>query len=126
MKIAIPYDKGNVFQHFGHTEFFKFYIIEENAVKKTFIDSTNGKGHSALAGFLANENVDLLICGGIGQGAIIALTNQNIKVAAGISCSCDDAVNKYLNNELVINSISNCNHHNNDHSCDCGDDCDCH
>ena len=67
MKIAVTYENGQVFQHFGHTEAFKVYETENNEIKSESIIPTLGSGHGALAGFLKLNNVDTLICGGIGQ-----------------------------------------------------------
>ena len=55
MKIAVTYDNGNVFQHFGKTEFFKIYQVENNQVVSSEIISSNGSGHGALAGILAEQ-----------------------------------------------------------------------
>ena len=49
MKIAVTYDNGNVFQHFGKTESFKVYEIENNQVVKSEVIGSNGTGHGALA-----------------------------------------------------------------------------
>lgn len=69
MKIAIPYENGMVFQHFGHTAEFKFYEIENGQVTASEVVSTNGQGHGALVGFLAQHNANVVFCGGIGPGA---------------------------------------------------------
>lgn len=68
MKIAVTYEEGKVFQHFGHTEHFKFYEVEDGKVTTSQVVDTNGSGHGALAGLLAEHQVDVLICGGIGGG----------------------------------------------------------
>lgn len=73
MKIAVTYEEGKVFQHFGHTEHFKFYEVEDGKVTTSQVVDTNGSGHGALAGLLAEHQVDVLICGGIGGGAQAAL-----------------------------------------------------
>ena len=64
MKIAVTYDNGNVFQHFGKTESFKVYEVENNQVVKSEVIGSNGTGHGALAGLLAAQGIDVLICGG--------------------------------------------------------------
>ena len=69
MRIAIPYENGNIFQHFGRSEAFKFYDVDGGAVTATAVVSTNGSGHGALAGFLVAHHADAVICGGIGGGA---------------------------------------------------------
>ena len=73
MKIAIPYENGMVFQHFGHTAEFKFYEVENGQVTASEVVSTNGQGHGALVGFLVQHNANVVFCGGIGPGAQNAL-----------------------------------------------------
>ena len=73
MKIAVTYENGQVFQHFGHTAQFKLYDVENGTVASSQVVDTNGSGHGALAGFLKDRQVDALICGGIGGGAQMAL-----------------------------------------------------
>ena len=114
MKIAVAYEDGNVFQHFGHTENFKIYEAEDGAVVSDSIMGTDGTGHEALADLLADKGVDVLICGGMGQGASDALAAAGIKVFAGASGSADEAVEKYLKGELVDSGV-NCDHHDHDH-----------
>ena len=65
MRIAVPYENGNIFQHFGRSEAFKFYDVDGDAVTATAVVSTNGSGHGALAGFLVAHHADAVICGGI-------------------------------------------------------------
>ena len=52
MKIAVTYENGEIFQHFGHTEAFKIYDIADGKVVSAEVVDTNGSGHGALAGFL--------------------------------------------------------------------------
>ena len=73
MKIAVTYENGQVFQHFGHTAQFKLYDVENGTVASSQVVDTNGSGHGALAGFLKDRQVDALICGGIGGGAQMAV-----------------------------------------------------
>jgi predicted Fe-Mo cluster-binding NifX family protein len=58
MKIAVTYDNGEVFQHFGKTENFKVYEVEDNKIISSEVISSNGSGHGALAGVLADQGVD--------------------------------------------------------------------
>lgn len=125
MKIAATYEFGLVFQHFGHTEQFKIYDIEDGSVKDSKIYSTNGQGHEALAGFLKGFGVNALICGGIGGGAKAALDEAGISVYAGVTGSTDAAVNALLKGTLAYSSEANCSHHDHEHSegHDCGGHC---
>ena len=69
MRIAVPYENGSIFQHFGRTAAFKLYDAEDGEVRASAVQSTDGSGHGALVGFLRDKGVDALICGGIGEGA---------------------------------------------------------
>ena len=110
MKIAATYDNGNIFQHFGRTENFKVYDVEDGKVVSSQVIGSNGIGHGALAGLLADNTIDVLICGGLGGGAMNALTQAGITVIAGAQGSADEAVDAYLRGELV-SSGANCDHH---------------
>ena len=115
MNIAVTYENGQIFQHFGHTEQFKVYEIENNTVVKSFVVDTNGQGHGALAGFLSLNNIEILICGGIGGGAQMALAEAGIKLYGGVSGDADAAVEAYLAGNLDFNPNVQCNHHGHDH-----------
>lgn len=120
MKIAVTYENGSVFQHFGHTAMFKLYSIENNAVVNSEIVGTNGQGHGALAGFLQERGVDTLICGGIGGGAQDALAQAGIRVFGGVTGNADNAVTALLNGTLAYNPDVKCNHHGEGHEHSCG------
>ena len=64
MRIAVTYENGQIFQHFGRTEQFKFYDAADGKIVSEYVAGTNGAGHGALAGLLKNAEVDVLICGG--------------------------------------------------------------
>lgn len=130
MKIAVTYDNGSVFQHFGRTENFKIYEVEDGKVVDSEVIGSNGAGHSALAGLLAQNGIDVLICGGIGGGAVNALTDAGVEVCAGAQGNTDELVEAYLRGELVSSGV-NCNHHHEEgHDCHCGghheEEHDCH
>lgn len=115
-RIAVTYENGEVFQHFGHTEEFKVYEVEDGKVVSSKIIGSNGSGHGALAGLLGENGIDVLICGGIGGGAQAALQERGIELCAGASGNADEAVEAYLRGELV-NTGANCSHHGEGHSC---------
>ena len=121
MKIAVTYESGLIFQHFGHTAAFKIYEVENNEVKSARVVETGGSGHGALAGFLAQQGVDVLICGGIGGGAQMALANADIKLFGGVRGDADDAVEAFLSGDLLYNPCVRCDHHDHDHGHSCGD-----
>ena len=120
MRIAVTYDNGNIFQHFGHTEQFKVYDTADGKVIASEVVSTNGSGHGALAGVLTALNADILICGGIGGGAQAALASAGIRLYGGVSGRADDAVAALLAGQLSYNPNVMCNHHahhGEDHGC---------
>lgn len=118
--IAVTYDQGEIFQHFGHTEQFKLYTIEDNKIANTEIIPTNGSGHGALADFLKERNVSVLICGGIGGGAQVALADADIKVFGGANGSADAAVEALLAGNLTFNPDVKCDHHEHEAGASCG------
>ncbi len=115
MKIAVTYEEGNVYQHFGHTKQFKVYDIEEGRVSAAQVVDTEGNGHGALAGMLLGLHVDTLICGGIGQGAQEALAEAGIRLYGGVSGSTDEAVDRLLAGNLVFNPNVHCDHSHGHH-----------
>ncbi|BBF41409.1 MTH1175-like domain-containing protein [Lachnospiraceae bacterium KM106-2] len=115
MKIAVTYENGQVFQHFGHTSQFQVFEVENNQIKDTCIVDTNGSGHGALAGFLENQGVEALICGGIGGGAIQALKEASIQVFGGVSGATEEAVKAFLEGKLNYNPNVRCSHHDHEH-----------
>ena len=116
MKIAVTYENEQIFQHFGHTEQFKVYEIEDNTIISSEVIDTNGQGHGALAGLLKTIGADVLICGGIGGGAQMALAEAGIKLYGGVSGSCDTAVEALLAGNLGYNPNVKCDHHDHEHN----------
>jgi len=126
MKIAVTYENGEVFQHFGHTAQFKIYTVEEGKVVSSQVVDTNGSGHGALAGFLENLGVNALICGGIGGGARFALQDADIEIFGGVSGDADEAVEAFVSGALAFNPNACCDHHHEGgHSCGSHDHHDC-
>ena len=125
MKIAVAYEGGEIFQHFGRTEQFKMYDIEDGHIFKEEVIGTDGNGHGALAGFLLSAGADALICGGIGPGAQIALADAGITLYAGVKGLADDAVKAFIEGALEYNPDARCDHHENGlhHEHGCGHHC---
>ena len=111
MKIAVTYENGQVFQHFGHCAQFKIYDVENGAVQSSTVVDTNGSGHGALAGFLQSHGVNTLICGGIGGGARTALAEAGIRLYPGAAGSADEAVQALLAGTLAYDPDTVCAHH---------------
>ena len=111
MKVAVCFENGEVFQHFGHTEQFKVYLIENGKIISSEIIGTNGTGHEALADFLKERGITSLICGGIGSGAVAALSSSGITIYGGNSGSADEVAQKFASGNLTPNAEANCHHH---------------
>ena len=134
MRIAVTYENGEIFQHFGHTEEFKVYDVQDGKVVASEVVNTNGQGHGALAGFLMEHGIDTLICGGIGGGAQNALAQAGIKLYGGVAGDADAAVQALLENNLQFNPNVQCSHHDHQHgeeghtcgSHGCGSNHSCH
>ena len=120
MRIAVTYENGEIFQHFGHTEQFKIYDVENGNIISSEIVDAGTSGHGALAGVLSALKVDALICGGIGGGAQNALAQAGIRLFGGVSGNADEAVNALLAGNLGYDPDVHCNHHDHHgegHSC---------
>lgn len=115
MIIAVTYENGEVFQHFGHSEYFKIYEAEAGTIQKAEVVDTNGQGHGALAGLLRDYAVDALICGGIGGGARNALAEMGIELYPGVSGNADEAVRALLAGKLSYDPDTVCSHHGENH-----------
>jgi len=121
MKIAVTYEDGHVFQHFGHTENFKIYDVRDGEVAGSEVVGTDGSGHGALAGFLKDRGVGTLICGGIGGGARMALDEAGIKLYGGVEGDADEAVKYLLAGKLEFDPDVMCSHHGEHHEGKCGE-----
>lgn len=110
MNIAVTYDNGEVFQHFGHSKEFKVYDVQDGAVQSSEMLIPEGIGHEALAGFLQEHDVDTVICGGLGSGAEQALSEAGIEVCSGVQGDADQAMEDYLQGKLESAGV-NCDHH---------------
>lgn len=117
MKIAVTYENGEIFGHFGHTEQFKIYTVEQGKVISSEVVPTGENGHGALAGFLKEHGVDTLICGGIGGGARMALAQVGVQLYPGAGGAADAAVQALLMGTLQYDPDTVCSHHQGNHSC---------
>ncbi len=115
MRIAVPYENGSIFPHFGRTEAFKLYDAEDGEVRASAVQSTDGSGHGVLVGFLRDKGVDALICGGIGGGAQTALAQAGIRLYGGVSGGADEAVRALLDGRLAYDPDVRCGHHDHAH-----------
>lgn len=118
MKVAICYENGLVFQHFGHTQQFKVYDIDGGTITHSQVVDTNGQGHGALADFLKGLGVNALICGGIGPGARNALSQAGIALYPGVSGLADANAAAFAQGSLSYDPDTQCaDHGHGEHHC---------
>ena len=121
MRIAVTYENGEIFQHFGHSSQFKIYTEDNGKIIASEVIDTNGSGHSALAGLLSALGVNALICGGIGGGAQMALAGAGISVYGGVSGNADKAAEDFVAGKLIYNPDAKCDHHDHGEGHTCGE-----
>ena len=128
MRVAVTYENGEVFQHFGRTPQFKIYETNGGKIVSSEVVDTNGTGHGALAGFLKDLGAEVLICGGMGGGAQMAMGEAGIRIFAGTAGNADEAVNAFLAGTLPENGEATCDHHDHEHheGHECAHDGKCH
>ena len=121
MKVAVTYENGEIFQHFGRTEQFKVYEIQDGRVVSSEVVGSDGKGHGELVGVLRQMGVSVLICGGLGMGARQGLEASGIRVCSGNTGSADVAAERFADGTLEMHSEATCHHHDGEeHQCTCG------
>lgn len=96
MRISVNYDDGQIFQHFGRTEMFKIYDVENGEIVREQMLPGAAEGHGALSQQLKENNVNVAICGGLGMGMLNALEAAGIEVCANVTGDADEAVRAYL------------------------------
>lgn len=122
MKIAIPSKANNMIDdHFGHCEFYTIFSISENhqVANETTLPSPQGCGcKSDIAFTLAQMDVTIMLAGGIGNGAINKLSQQNIQVIRNCKGDIHNLIDAYLSGHLKDGG-SSCSAHENhsDHTC---------
>lgn len=112
MKIAVNYENGEIFQHFGQTKTFKVYTVSNGTITGTELVPGAPEGHHALGHQLAAMQVDVVICGRLGIPMLNLLQGAGIKVCGNVTGSADEAVQKYLDGTLVSSTDA--------HACGCG------
>ncbi|NLM03758.1 MAG: dinitrogenase iron-molybdenum cofactor [Clostridiales bacterium] len=118
MKIAVAREGEFVSGHFGHSEGFVVYNVDEKqVVKKDFIENP-GHRPGFLPDLLEDLGVDVVIAGGMGATAQQLFAKKNIDVIVGAEGNCDDVIQKYLNNDLKSTG-SICREHKHQHECHC-------
>ncbi|NCC67662.1 MAG: dinitrogenase iron-molybdenum cofactor biosynthesis protein [Clostridia bacterium] len=121
MIIAVPFENGDICQHYGHCKHMKVYEVYDGEIADCAVVTVLGDSYEQRADFLLSYNTDALICGGMGDGSREALGNFGISIYAGVTGSADAAVSDFLSGNLKYDPGASCNHqHGEGHSCCCG------
>ena len=111
MLVAITYENGEVFMHYGKTRQFIIFELDNNEIKSERIIDCGEYSHHTLADLLKLNNVDVVICGGCGVHAIESLEAKNIKVYNGACGDVHNVINEYINGKLKFNGATMCDCH---------------
>lgn len=111
MIIATAYENGNICQHFGHADTFKFYTIEDNKIVSSQVKEPIGYAHGTLPTFLKENGAQILICGGLGDAARVYIAETGIDLYPGAMGASDAAVEDFLKNNLDYNPDFHCSGH---------------
>lgn len=113
--VAIPFENGEIFQHFGKASAFKLYTLEGLSITNSEVVKVEGSGHDEIGLWLVWHAVTTVICGTIGPGAMGVLVGAGIKVFPGLSGATDTAITALIDGSLVAQLQSTCSH--SCHSC---------
>ena len=116
MKIAVA-SMGNVVAgHFGHCENFNIFDVENNAIVKHESIANPGHKPGFLPNFLGDIGVNVIIAGGMGEGAVNIFNARNIEVIMGATGVAQEAVERYIRGELKSTG-SICHEHQHEGEC---------
>jgi predicted Fe-Mo cluster-binding NifX family protein len=115
-KIAIPTKNNYVDSHFGHTDEFQVFTIQEGVVKDTErVDSSQGCGcRSNIIGILKEKGISVMLAGNMGDGAFQKLNAAGIEVIRGCRGKVEKVLEKYQSGHLVDDG-SHCQTHRQHH-----------
>ncbi len=101
MKLAIAYENGEVFQHFGETPSYLLVDIEAGKVVSKAVHDNGEASHIALIDVLVGLGADAVVVGGLGGGAFVRLQAAGIKIYAPYFGSAEQAISDFLAGKLV-------------------------
>lgn len=112
MNIALPNNGELVNQHFGKSTSFIIATVENKKIETVKEISTIElmHKHEGLADMLVNNQVNVVITGGIGAGALTALEEKGFEIIRGASGEYKKVIEEYINGTLESKNVV-CNHH---------------
>ncbi len=103
MKVAIAYENGEIYPHFGHCNTFALYNYYGETTaecEKVLLDSSACQGHSAMAELMRRNGVDAVMAGNMGSEARAALLSMGIVPVVGYSGHADTAADLLVTGQL--------------------------
>ena len=139
IRIAVSYKDGEIFEHFGHSEFFAIYEFDEHDLErstKRLVDTSAMHGHKDMADLMKREKIDAVICGQMGDEARSLLLSYGIIPVPGYCGDADTAAELLVTGQLPASDGGGCSGgcggcsgcHGGDEgetSCGCGGGCGC-
>ena len=120
MKIAVPYDRGRINEHFGHCQYIEIHTAEEGKIIGKMVLPVSGSGHVFMCSLMKRLGVNVVLAGRMGKPAMVGLKDLGIDTYIGLSGSTENAVCAYLDGDLKSFSINNID------LSQMEDDCSCH
>ena len=104
MKVAVAYDNGEIYGHFGHCSQFAFYEYGEYVYEctKTLVDTSDRSGHEAMAKLMQEQGVDAVLCGQMGGEAKALLLSMGIVPIVGYTGHADTAADLLVTGQLPL------------------------
>lgn len=104
MKVAVAYDNGEIYGHFGHCPQFAFYEYGEYVYEctKTLVDTSDRSGHEAMAKLMQEQGVDAVLCGQMGGEAKALLLSMGIVPIVGYTGHADTAADLLVTGQLPL------------------------
>ncbi len=102
MKIAVAYENGEIYGHFGHCPQFALYEYGEYVSDciKTLVDTSMLSGHQQMADKMKALDVEAVLCGNMGDEGRALLLSYGIVPVVGYSGDADTAADLLVTGRL--------------------------
>jgi predicted Fe-Mo cluster-binding NifX family protein len=112
MKIAIPVAEGQLCMHFGHCEQFALVEVDATSRKVVGVDYVTPPPHApgVLPPWLAEQGVEMIIAGGMGQRAQQLFAAHGVRVVVGAPAGTPEEIAQALLDETLETGQNVCDH----------------
>ncbi|MDD3977227.1 MAG: NifB/NifX family molybdenum-iron cluster-binding protein [Methanomicrobium sp.] len=101
MKIAVAKDENIVAEHFGHCHQYALFTVENNQIIEEKLLDAPEHAPGVIPRFLNENGANVVLAGGMGQGAISLFNEMGITVYLGVCGTIEEAIQKYIDGSLV-------------------------